>query len=358
MPEKPKKEKETYGKPGDASPDEIEDGFVLGDEDKQPHRPEGDSRGRPPVRRHKPSGIEAYKPFIITGIAILIVAYMMISALAVSKKDFTTNLQGIATTIEGVRKGVADSKALVDTAVAGIPDTITDLVTYQVGETVKVFEDWRARADNTIASINNEIAAVRSDVASVKDSVKSNSDALTANSARIDEMVGWRGRVDTTVSNNLQEITDLEARIVVLEARRAYNPADNIGDSPISVSASVTNYGGAATEANDYGTTISIKITLVNSEDADLEDIIIYVPIEIYTSSSQHLTAWNVITSGWRLREWGEDYVIIKATGIKLDANETEKIRVSIGLGFSGAVSNIDVEIDDDDIEIIEWDYE
>lgn len=137
--EEPKKEKISHSKPKEASQEEEELGYSLEGEEEQPvrvRRPK-ERVSEYPLRRKPKTGIEAYKKYIITGVIVLIIAYFMIGMVAVSKKDFTTNFQGVSVTIDGIKKDVADNKVVVKEAVAGIPDTIIELVGGQVEEVVK-----------------------------------------------------------------------------------------------------------------------------------------------------------------------------------------------------------------------------
>jgi len=264
----------------------------------------------------------------------------------VAREPYETDITGIVDDMEAMQEQSSVSAAKVDGAVANLASTVTTQV------------------NAALAQVTNRVNNIESSTNSAKDVANSASQQATAASGSVGSLTAsltdLNAKLDTANSNIATQKTQLAsatAKITALEARlTSSDNGDVLIHEVIDISCTITNDGFPT--GSDNMTVVGVKLTLTNKEDRDLEDIVIQIPIDVYTSSGEQITYRSITTSGWSFREWGGDYFIIRGRGITLDANDTEKIRLSIKLGFSGEVQDGEVEVDEGDIEIIEWDYE
>lgn len=294
------------------------------------------------------SSLNNKQPLIIIAASVvlsLLAAFVFANSYLVMRTPYEEDITGIVDDMGVAKQEVAASKATVDSAVANLASSVTTQV------------------NNALTQVTNRLNTIEANTQSAKDLATSTNQQVTAVSGSVasltTSLADLNAKLDTTNSNIATQQTQLNlaiVRIAELESKVTSGNGDVLIHEVIDISCTITNDGFPT--GTDNMTYIGIKLTLTNKEARDLEDIIIQVPIDVYTSSGEQIIYRNITTSGWSFREWGGDYFIIRGRGIKLDANDTEKIRLSIKLGFSGEVQNGAVEVDEDDIEIIEWDYE
>jgi len=303
----------------------------------------------PTMRRRKPNGgfIEAYKWYIATGIIVLIIAYVMIGSVAVSKEDFTTNLQGVATSIEAIKRDMGVSKNAVDTAVATIPNTITELVTKQVGDATKVFTDWQSKMDGTVAGINGVISKLQSDVITLGESLKGESEAILANSGRIDESVELEGRLESALGVALTRIATLEVKVVALEENLARTSSgDGDADEYVDIDVRVLDEGFPTSVVGNIATA-SLKVIVTNDSIQDLEDLI--VSIVMYVEDVDGTPIFTLTESGdesWYIRTTQTRAVEIRNTRANIKAGEEWRTYLDVKMVFAQAEHDgaIDIE--------------
>ena len=360
--EKDQQLEEKYPKPRKATPEEEELGYVPEEDEPHKRRPmhrnrqdsdrqERRDRDDSPPRRRRPSnslgGLGLYKGYIVTGVTVIIIAYMMIGMVGVTKKDFTTNFQGVSATIEAINKDVLASKTIVDNTVAGIPDMINDLVAEQIDKATKVFSDWRVRADTTLTVQGKSITQLQADMSAVDDRVMARNDVVDENTAKIDELVGWRGRADNTMSNTLPaSIAVLEARIVALEARREGSGSADV-DELIDIDVRVLDEGFPTSTIDDT-TIVSLKLMITNDSTRDVEDLVV--------SIIMHVEDTNVVSSftitdesgdgNWYIRTTHSRAVEIRNSRADIDAGEEWRTYIDVKLTFAQAEQDgaIDIE--------------
>ena len=196
--------------------------------------------------------------------------------------------------------------------------------------------------------INDEITVLKGELVTLNNNIKSKDEAITANAVRIDEVIGWRGRVDTTVSNNLTKITALEARIIVLEARidRTSSSGGDI-DELVDIDVRVLDEGFPT--GIDKTAIISLKVTVTNESTQDLEDLI--VSIVLYVEDTNSVVSFVLEESGderWYIRTQQSRAVEIRNTRADIDAGEDWRTYFDITIVFleEEPDGSVDIEVD------------
>lgn len=257
-------------KPERATRKEQEEGFVSLEEE------------RPMPRRPKPSTM--FKPAIIVGLAVLLIAYLMIGGIGVSKDDFTKNVQDILVTIEGIDKKATATKTAVDQALASLSDTVTAQVNtalLQITDRMGAVEGVANNANNLATSANSKSDAVNANIATLTASANDLAGKLDVANAKI-------------VAMEAQSTAD-RARIMVLEQKWA---TQETTQGSISVSLHDTTpfvYVDSETVPYAYAN-IVIQIDNDSVVDVDVEDITLNVDPSMYNYPSIGLITSTSLT--------------------------------------------------------------
>lgn len=350
-----KRKKEKAHTPEEATLEEQERGYALSEEEealieerRARQREEGALREARRQRKNeglRPSGGRSfngggvYKPAIIVGLVVLAITYVLIGAIGVSKDDFTRNIGDVLATMETVKEEIATSKTALDNAVAGLSNTVTTQVNTaldQVNSRLNTIETNTNSAKDLATTTNAQIGTISGDIEALKASLANVSAKITGLNA---------------------EMSAAEGRLGVLERQLADDDDDTDIGIPFDYSVSLRD-DGFPTGA-DNKTTLSVRVILENKTSKDIEDVSMEFEAEVYGDNEDIHVGFRprVSLTGWRVKEWGVDYVILKGTGIDIEHNDKYSKVLNIELQFTGDTSGV-AEIDEDYIEITNWSYE
>lgn len=281
------------------------------------------------------------QPLIIIAVSValsLLAVFVWANSNLVMRTPYEEDITGIVDDMATVKQEVSVSTSAVDNAVANLSNTVT------------------AQVNNSLTQVTNRLNNIETNTNSAKE-------LATNTNAQVGTISGDVGTLKASLTEATAKITALQtqltastARVTALEAKLKDDTEDVLVHEAMSVSATITSDGFPT--GSDNKSVVGIKIILTNKTDRDLEDIVLQVPIDVYTDTGENIIARSISGTGWSVREWGSDYVEIRGRGISLDKKDTDKIRLSLTLTFSGEVDDGEVDIDEEDIEVIEWDYE
>lgn len=326
---KPEEEQEKIQKPQKASAEEIEQGHVAGEEEEERERAEREFR-KPP-RRRPVSAMAVYKPAIVVGIAVLLIAYLMMGAIGVSKSDFTRNIQDMLATVETVKKEATTNKAVVEGAVANLPN----IVTAQMAAMIQEYTAWQGRANSWISVTDTRLAGLESRTNTDNPKIDEANARITEADNKIEEVTtlvtdidGWRGRANSHISTTNTRLDDIEALLDELENGIVVDGDDD--GCPIELS--VSSMGNILISTDNNTLSSPLKLTLTKAKGVGVEDITLFVAVEM-----QGIPHWNSVTLtgggvAWRVydRQSNDNYLygasfMNSSWGLNMATNDTKK---------------------------------
>ena len=347
-----KREKKEKGKtPERASKEEEEQGFVLSEEEeavieeRRARKREEEALRQEkrmslrPSRKSPLNGSGVYKPAIVVGIAILVIGYMLVTGICVSKSDFTKNIQDMIVTVEAVKEASTASQATVDKAVKSLSASVTTQVNTaldKVNDRLNTIETNTNSAKSMADNTNQQLSAIN--------------DGVTDLTEQVSEAHRMIGGMQTAIANQAKRITDLESHF-------GTDDEGDLEDIPFEYSVNLRDDGFPTGSGNT--TTLSIRIILENKTKRDIEDVSMEFEVEVYGDDADIRISKRPSTSlsGWRVKEWGAEYVILKGTGMAVEDNDKYSKILNVTLWWTDE-TNGEAEIDDDYIEITNWSYE
>ncbi|MCJ7655157.1 MAG: hypothetical protein MUO97_07680 [Dehalococcoidia bacterium] len=281
------------------------------------------------------------KTAIVSALVTLVVIVgmgMMGGGTFVTKADFTKNITGMNTAVQTAVAEVSQKQAEINTVIQGIPAQVNNAVASVLG------------------GINNQLSSISSSVSGLASTV----DSLSSTVGTLDTQLK---ATNAEIVTQAALIKALQDKVTALEAKFTPTPG---ATSPITVESRIVGKNYAPIYAADgvtiTGTTITfgVKLVLTNKEARDLEDIELEVPIEIETDGN--ITSWTEATTNWNLSDKSIEgtyaEAFLEGNSITLDSSDTKKITVSMTVVAAGNISDISVDINDDDIEVVDWGYE
>lgn len=344
-----KASKKKANPPGSATEEEEERGFVPSEEEEALLEEERERKRREKARRERRledrparrsiNGMALYKPAIIVGIAILLIGYLFIGASFVSKDDFTRNIQDMLGTMETMKADVATSTNAVDNAVAKLSDSVTT----QVNTSLQQVTDRL----NTIETNTND---AKSQAANANEQMSNMSGTVEESGASLAEARKKISALEVLVNAHKVSIHELEGG-------SASSDDGTDAKIPFAYSVSLRDDGFPTDSSNR--TSLSLRVVLDNKTTKDVEDVSMEFEVELYGDDEDIDLSFRprVSLSGWRVKEWGMDYIILKGTGMTVDRNDKYSKVMNIEIQWDGETSG-EAEIDDDYIEITNWSYE
>lgn len=308
---------------------------------------------------------------VIVSLVVAIVVFVGMGMVGfgnfVTKKDFTTNLQGVVTTLDKAKSDITNMQKAVDTAITGISDKVNTqvntAVSGQMGEVNNRINALSAKIDTAQSQIQTALAN-STDALSKSNSL---SGSLANINSSLEDILADFNSLKQTVSSFTTNMTALDTRLKVVETKLASGSGGTGGSSalPFTYTVAVINESDNTTTTDNisHKSSLSLKLTLTNTTDKALEDIGMFIPIEIDFSHGTIINKTMSLT-GWTIQDNGAGYgysvFSLKGHSIKLNANEKKKIYFDITLSFSEAFAtggNWSASVIDDDIEILDWDY-
>lgn len=286
---------------------------------------------------------------LITAIVVFVGFGMFGGGAFVTKKDFAANMEGITATVD---KAKSDMEKITNDANAAVAKANADIAAAVQSVPATVSTQVSTQINTFVSQTNSQLSALSSKVSTLEQTVS--------------QMVTSLGNTNSAVEDLQAQVTELEQRIIELETP----PSNGTSSAPFTVESRIISKS-MSYDAATGNTTISfgVKLVLTNEQSRDLEDIELEVPMEVHAyviTGTGEILIWHDQASKWYLtdmdREYsigeGAGYAVLTGTDMTLDGNDVDKITVPMTMLVRGNVTDFDVEIDDDDIDVADWGYE
>jgi hypothetical protein len=294
---------------------------------------------------------------MIMAVVALAISYLMIGFIGVSKNDFTTNFQSVATSISGVQASVkADSDKIgaIQSTVNGHTTQITTIST---------------KADNAVNTANN--AASKSDINGLQTKIDNMQASVTASNTKVTDTANSLNiKMDGLAKNESDlsiKITTLQTDLAAAIARIAKLETVPTTPTPTtpakvvipntSIAVSVTDEG---TLQSDNSTVGELKLTLSNEGTKDIVDVVLdlFVYFDDGGNSAQSIVSSTYGT--WSIRERNSEEIQLRGRLSRLTAGQTKRIYINIksyANQYELGNRTTYMEASASDIDIIDWNY-
>jgi len=305
--------------------------------------------GRPGTRyREEPEDDEPKntlnnrQPLIIIAVSVvlsLLVGFVWANSNLVMRTPYETDITGIVDDMETVKQEVATSTTAVDNAVANLANTVT------------------AQVNNSLTQVTNRLNNVETNTNSARELATSTNAQVGTISSDVGTLKAGLADANAKITALQNGLTASNARIAVLEGKLA--TSDDVVDATIPFSYSVSLRDDGFPTGADNRTSLSLRVILSNPTGKDIEDVSMEFEVELYGDDEDIDIGFRprVSLSGWRVKEWGMDYIMLKGTGLVVDSKDKYSKIMNIEIQWTGETSG-EAEIDDDYIEVTNWSYE
>jgi hypothetical protein len=220
----------------------------------------------PQMNRQTPSKGDNGGLLKIAGIALVvsIVAIFVYSYLigGIATKKYTDTTFAPVSTLTQLQADIASAKSSLDTAIAGLPVTVSTQVNTSTSEFA-----------NRINQVSNDINALQSEINTLQSKVDNfNNSELTSKYNTLSEQVVLLVNEITALKDNLEtyntNLTNLTTRVTALETPTTTNPSSLTYQIKSQSEALVPSYDKKSISA-------TVKLTITNTSTVSMEDIII-----------------------------------------------------------------------------------
>lgn len=279
--------------------------------------------------------------FVVTFLTLSLLSFMG-GGFLVTQKDFTANMEGIVAAIEQSKIDLANAKAEVTSAVQGIPGTVATYVNNAVSQSTS---QWTGQ----LSSVSDRVTAL-------ENSSQINTTSLSQLVSDLESVKVEITSLKESVSLLETQLANYEVRIASLEATR--QTGGNSGIELLKIETS--EYEEFSTNSANISI-IGITVKLTNTSLRDIEDVVLEIPVRLNFSNAA-LTGISLSgqsgVGNWYIRDtqW-RSFTLRNANRVHIDGNDREWVDFNITLTFDGQISNGYFTIDNNDIELIDYDF-
>lgn len=306
---------------------------------------------------------------IIAVLLAVVIGLGISSVQMVSKKDFTTNISGIVTTLNGVQTSVQASNDALTTAINNIPNQITSQVSTetqvlstqisQLSSAISEIDSQLQSDEATLNSLSSQLSnlsstdsTIQDDITSLNDTIDSLQVQIVNNEETITSLQTTINTLQTTVTSLQTTVTDLQGGATDGSSTSGLVKAEivTVGDLPISFA----NWNGSP-----HSITFKLKITNGLTKNIDNVQLILvaygYPVVPVMATNYPQFTStgqvWTLISSSANVFYYSNAYTTFSPLTVKAGKTDTYYVTMSIkaettispvNLNFS-----VEVEIDD-----------
>ncbi len=266
----------------------------------------------------------------------------------VTKKDFTTNMTNISSTITQMTSDIAAKQNEVNTTLATIPDKINKAVADAIGNA-------NSQTSQQISNLSNQVNNFNSSIQNNTDKVNSLSSKVDTNNTNFNQQVSdlttklasatqMIDSLNNKMSDMQDTMNDYDDRISKIEDNQIVIPTS----TPDSITASVKTISNSLVASSNTSMTGSIRVELTNTTNQKINDVVLDVMIQtdiIAGYSSSSLSGASTIWQGQGI-PWNMMDFMNTQWGLNLNAGETKVIYLTYtvtGTGFLPQYQNYGV---------------
>lgn len=350
MPEEPiiPQEPERDDRPPRATPEELE--------------PPMDTHGNRSRRRNSSSSLTS-SPLIMMAVVSLVVSIVVTMMILpwlgggsmVTKKDFTTNIGNLATTIDKVKSDANAALVPLKSSVDGIPSQVSTAVNNATANFLK--QSDINELNGTVSGLSNQVATLNGNYGNLSATVTELSSDTTTNAASISAQTEQINGLNVTITDLTTQLDDALARIEVLETTPTPTPTPTPTTVAESLSVTVKTMSGALYPTDNVTLTTAFRVQVKNNTTSTIGDIVL--GIQVQTIGIQGTPTYTLSGGNTNWQPLGYNYAgayfINNAWGLNIKAGETLTLYLTLtarntafnyqALYPNGVPFNIDVQV-------------
>ncbi len=296
---------------------------------------------------------------IIAVLLAVIISLGIASVQNVSKKDFTTNIQGIVETVNAVQVSVQASNDALTTAINNIPNQISS----QVSTETQVISSQVSQLSSTLSDIGSQLNSDETTLANLSGQLSSLSSTDSTMQADITSLDALIDSLQTQIDSNKATITSLQTTITSLQtAVTALQTAQTSGgDTSNQVTAEIVTVGDlpiAFTNWDGNTQSITFRLKITNGLSVDIENVQLVMEAYGYpvvptmaTNYPQIASAgqvWTLISTSSNVFYYSNAYTTFSSLAVDAGDMNTYYVTLSVKAGTIplAPVVNVNFSVD------------
>lgn len=278
-------------------------------------------------------------------VALLVLVGIIVSVIAVnvlflgnyvSKKDFTTNIQNMNTTVEQAKSGLTQIVQAVQNTVNQFPATISSQINDAVN---KATTGMTAQIATQQSQVNNMASAVtdkatKADISGINTNITNQVNQLNTKITDLQTKITTDGATITALTTRIKTLED---NLIPSSSGTGGTSSGGLSFDFIDISPS-TSYVDIShnTIDNTNNATMYIETNLQNNSTKDAKDIKLRITLTFSDTPDIINTTDHPITlsGSWEVADWDVDFVTVQKRGISLSADRDRDYNFTLELSF------------------------